>query len=282
MVIEPAANAQELGLVAAQHWYARPASMLSTCDCPPRQVASQHFQQQPHDLPLRGLRHEHQGLWQALAGIDDQATRCGLFHHYCIRWLWWHEEPARRPSEAELEAVSYAKLLRGWAIDSNGPSGAVLKGWAEHRFGLRPLYHGATLATDANAIERYSQQRLRGSMQQIYVQLDLLYTFCQDELRRRGVGEHLILYRGTHDAEHYLVKDVGVLPGSRDLVEFNALSSFSANAEVAWEFGSSVWRVRVPRAKIMYWSGLLPQAWLKSEDEYLVLGGDYAVERVLG
>ena len=59
----------------------------------------------------------------------------------------------------------------------------------------------------------------------------------------------------------------------------NNLSSFTDDAEVAWEFGSSVWEVRVPLAKIVFFSGLLPRHLLGGEGEYLVLGGDYLCAR---
>ena len=52
--------------------------------------------------------------------------------------------------------------------------------------------------------------RTRGAAKSIGVlmQLDLLYTFCQDELRRRFPGETWkTLYRGTHDSEEYTIRN---------------------------------------------------------------------------
>lgn len=64
------------------------------------------------------------------------------------------------------------------------------------------------------------------------------------------------------------------------LITLNNLSSFSSDKEIAWEFGSLVWKVQVPIAKIVFFSGLLPSSLLQGENEYLVLGGDYRVERL--
>ena len=65
------------------------------------------------------------------------------------------------------------------------------------------------------------------------------------------------------------------------LVHLNNLSSFTSDAEVAWEFGSSVWEVKVPVAKIVFFSGLLPKSLLTGESEYLVLGGHYNVRTLI-
>lgn len=270
---------------AGRAWYARPASMLNRCNLSPREIAESSFQDHPRDITLRWIRQEHCGLWQALAQIDNAQQRAELFHHYTVSWQWWHEDPQHRPCREWLEARSYSKLLRGWGYDSNGPSGAVLKAWAEHRFGLRPIFHGQTLESDPNWLEQSSHQRLHSGMTQVFVQLDLLYTFTQDELRRYYPSQ-LRLYRGSHDPQAYVIKRQR-LDSERgrgqvmELVEFNCLSSFTHNTEIAWEFGSRVWEVMVPRSKIVYHSDLLSQGFLRSEQEYLVLGGDYYARPLL-
>jgi NAD+--dinitrogen-reductase ADP-D-ribosyltransferase len=118
------------------------------------------------------------------------------------------------------------------------------------------------------------------------MQLDLLYTFCQDELRRRFPGTRSkTLYRGTHDPEEYIIRNQGNQAGSQarriTLVQLNNLSSFSSDPEVAWEFGSSAWEVEVPLAKIVFFSGLLPKSLLSGESEHLVLGGYYNVRTLI-
>jgi NAD+--dinitrogen-reductase ADP-D-ribosyltransferase len=116
----------------------------------------------------------------------------------------------------------------------------------------------------------------------VLMQLDLLYTFCQDELRRRFPNEKWqTLYRGTHDSEEYSVQKENDGKGRAALVQLNNLSSFTSDPEVAWEFGSSAWEVKVPFAKIVFFSGLLPKACLAGESEHLVLGGYYNVRGML-
>ncbi len=184
----------------------------------------------------------------------------------------------------KLKSVySYVHLLNAWGADSNRQSGAVLKAWVESRFGILATYHNGRLADDAAAREAFLLDRTRGAARFIGVlmQLDLLYTFCQDELRRRFPDEKWkTLYRGTHDSEEYTVqKETGAKRTA--LVQLNNLSSFTSDPEVAWEFGSSAWEVEVPLAKIVFFSGLLPKSLLAGESEHLVLGGYYNVRTLL-
>jgi len=177
-------------------------------------------------------------------------------------------------------------LLRAWGADSNGQAGAVLKAWVESRFGILATYHNGRLADHAGAREAFNLDRMRGSAKSIGVlmQLDLLYTFCQDELRRRFPNiRWKTLYRGTHDPEEYSIHGPNRQgAGGRDiLVQLNNLSSFTSDSEVAWEFGSSAWEVVVPLPKIVFFSGLLPKSLLSGESEHLVLGGYYNVRALL-
>jgi NAD+--dinitrogen-reductase ADP-D-ribosyltransferase len=257
-------------------WYLARSAILNRCNLSPWALASQHFQADPRPIEIAWVRQEHGDLLALLAGIADPAERAACFHDYALRRFWLHEDPATWPDQAERQRRSYAAVLRGWGIDSSGASGAVLKGWAENRFGLRAIWHGAAL-DEADADPRYAAERMRGALSGIGQQLDLLYTYAQDELRRRhGAERWLTLYRGTHDPEAYLVKQPTGL-GREQLVEFNSVSSFTADAETAWEFGSLVWRVRVPLAKVVYATGLLGGQLLQGESEHIVLGGDYLV-----
>ena len=114
----------------------------------------------------------------------------------------------------------------------------------------------------------------------IQSQLDLLYTFCQQELARDySLDQHLVLYRGSHDPDQYLIKE-SHNDCQNEIVEFDAVSSFSADVETAWEFGSAVWRVEVPISKIVFHSGLLQNPLLQGEQEFIILGGDYRVRRL--
>ncbi|MFM2089966.1 MAG: hypothetical protein RLZZ127_455 [Planctomycetota bacterium] len=256
--------------MAATAWYAA-APILHRADIDPGAFASQRYQDDPRPVSLVGAADPDAGLFALLARLGDPAERAAVFRDYARAAAWLHEPPERRPSMAERERRGFPAVLRGWAVDSNGASGAVLKGWAESRFGLRVLHHGGRLA-DPEQDARYAGSRRRGAAGGLLAQLDLLYRFTQVELARRRPGERwLTLYRGSHDPEAYVVKE-----GDGTLVEFNAVSSFTADRETAWEFGSRVWAVRVPAAKVVCCSGLLPGL-LAGEQEHIVLGGDYRV-----
>lgn len=259
-------------------YYLSRTALFNRCNLTPWALASQYFQDHPETLEIAWIRAENHQFLSRLADIPDADERGRFFHDYALSRFWLHEEEPQRPSEKDRLRRSFVAVLFGWGVDSNGPSGAVLKGWAENRFGLRTIYHQGTLGEHHEADERYASERMRGMAAGVGMQLDLLYTYCQDELRRRHPGERwLTLYRGTHDAEAYTVKTVSVAHGAQ-LVEFNTLSSFTADPEIAWEFGSQVWQVKVPLVKIVYFSGLLPRSILKGEQEYIVLGGDYLVK----
>lgn len=259
--------------------YLTQTAQFNRCNLPPVAIASQAFQDDPRPLEINWVREEHRHIFDGLARIADPEERGLVFNEFVLSRFWLHEPPERRPGARARQRNGYAQVLQGWGMDSNGASGAVLKGWAENRFGLRAIYHAGTLHEEP-AAERYAGERMRGQTTGIGVQLDLLYTYCQDELaRRRPAARWLTLFRGTHDAEAYTVKeDDG---HGHVLVEFNTLSSFTADAEVAWEFGSRVWEVRVPLAKVVCFSGLLPLPLLQGEREYIVLGGDYRVRPLL-
>ncbi len=265
--------------------------MFSRCNLPPWRIGAVEFQDDPEWLEIEGVRTMDQRLFARLAGIADAGERGKVFHDYVSVKFRLHEWEQHHASARESLRHSYVQLLHGWSADSNGRAGAVLKGWVESRFGLRAAFHCGRLGEDEAARERYWNDRMRGAarMMGVAMQLDLLYTFCQDELRRRfGENERWVtLYRGTHDPEEYAVRPnaagegadagAGTDHGGEGLVALNCLSSFTSDPEVAWEFGSQVWEVRVPLAKVVFFSGLLPRWLLGGESEWLVLGGEYRV-----
>ncbi|MBK8804458.1 MAG: dinitrogenase reductase [Fibrobacteres bacterium] len=250
--------------------------LSSRCSLPPWALASQDYQEDPCPLEIVGARESEARLFQLLERLEDTASRGATFHEYLVaRFRLEQLSGAPSPATATLQH-SYLRFLRGWGADSNAYSGAVLKNWVESRFGLRPTYHAGILASNEEAQAKYLRDRMRGEAETmgLYQQLDLLYTYCQYELQRRFPGERWrTLYRGTHDPEEYAVDRA-----QPHLVTLNNLSSFTSDREIAWEFGSLVWKVRIPVPKIVFFSGLLPRNILEGEKEYLVLGGRYTVE----
>jgi len=264
----------------------RSSCSINRCNLSPWIIGSEEFQANPLAVEIDGARATDARLFRRLEEIADAEERSRLFHDYVTVKFGLNEQTEHR---GRLKSVySYVRLLSAWGADSNRQAGAVLKGWVESRFGILATYHNGRLADDAAARGSFTLDRVRGSARSIGVlmQLDLLYTFCQDELRRRRPdARSTTLYRGTHDLEEYSIRDQtsqGEAQSKRMmLVQLNNLSSFTSDPEVAWEFGSSAWEVDVPLAKIVFFSGLLPKSLLAGESEHLVLGGYYNVRTLL-
>jgi NAD+--dinitrogen-reductase ADP-D-ribosyltransferase len=262
--------------------HSRSSCSLNRCNLSPWIIGSVEFQASPLPVEIDGARTTDGSLFRRLEEIADAGERSRLFHDYVCVKFGLNDKTAS--AGGKLKSVySYVHLLNAWGADSNRQSGAVLKAWVESRFGILATYHNGRLADNAAARESFLLDRTRGAAKFIGVlmQLDLLYTFCQDELRRRFPDEKWkALYRGTHDSEEYTVqKEIGAKRAA--LVQLNNLSSFTSDLEVAWEFGSSAWEVEVPLAKIVFFSGLLPKSLLAGESEHLVLGGFYNVRTLL-
>ncbi|MCX7869047.1 MAG: NAD(+)--dinitrogen-reductase ADP-D-ribosyltransferase [Terrimicrobiaceae bacterium] len=240
------------------------------------------FQSHPRPLHIGQTRRENKRLFALLAKERDAVRRGEIFHEYLTVQFSLHEWETERGLGRSSLRNSYIRYLRGWAVDSNTMEGAVLKAWVFSRFGLHPAFHHENLSASPEAGERYEIERIRGQAKTnaIFHQLDLLFEFCQYEIKRRHPGaSHLMLYRGTFDAANYprVERREAALP----VVRLNNLSSFTSDRETAWEFGSTVWEIRVPLSKIFFFSGLLPTSLLRGENEYLVLGGEYEVRAIL-
>lgn len=266
----------------------RSAFLINRCNLPPWLIGSEEFQENPSPIEVDGVQITDRRLFERLKQIADPDERGCVFHDYiCVKFgLQESEEP--HPIPKNKSVYSYVHFLRSWGADSNGYAGAVLKAWVESRFGLLATYHDGLLGENLSAREAYMLARMRGAAKTIGIlmQLDLLYTFCQFELGLRFPGERWkTLYRGTHDPEEYTAH--GKEAGNENrfdrtaLMQLNNLSSFTSDREVAWEFGSTAWEVKIPLPKIVFFSGLLPSTLLSGESEYLVLGGYYKVRTLL-
>lgn len=266
----------------------RSASVINRCNLPPWIIGSEEFQTNPRPIEIDGVRTTDGRLFRRLDEIADPDERGRLFHDYvCAKFNLqeWAEHRAKGKSSSNY---SYVHFLRAWGADSNGHAGAVLKAWVESRFGLLATYHNGRLADNESARTGFVLDRMRGAARTIGVlmQLDLLYTYCQDELKRRfPEARWKTLYRGTHDPEEYCVHPLQASPQTNSkretLIQLNNLSSFTSDPEVAWEFGYRAWEVQVPLPKIVFFSGLLPDSLLSGESEYIILGGYYQARTLI-
>lgn len=254
---------------------------INRCSLPAALLGSLTYQRHPVPLALDGVLELHEGLFRRLDGIADPQERVRLFtaHMDAVFCLGHPEEAGYHETARQARAkASYLRMLRGWAFDSDGLEGAVLKGWVESRFGLMPRWHGGPIRDlSGETYRHYLEQRAKGlyGTNAMEAQFDLLYTYCQYELGRQRPGvTHVTLYRGVNRLDEHET----LLQAGRDcaVVLLNSLTSFSEVRERADEFGDWIVRVTVPLAKVFFFHRLLP-GFMKGEDEYVVIGGLYEV-----
>ncbi|HET7831408.1 MAG TPA: NAD(+)--dinitrogen-reductase ADP-D-ribosyltransferase [Gallionella sp.] len=239
-------------------------------------LASASFNEFPIALSIRGVREAHADLFDELSLCRDLAKARQIFHNYMdsLFGLSVKHAGARRFHS------SYLRLLKDWGFDANTPAGAVLKGWAESRFGLFPTFHKTPIQRfNSPAWVTYVEEKMstRFNNNNILTQLDVLYEFSQWVLRRFvATGrKHLTLYRGTNDLrEQQLVQQ---LDRRTAIVRLNNLVSFTSRRDIADEFGDTIIEVAVPVVKILFFNELRAPCLLRGEAEYLVIGGDYRV-----
>src|SRR6185369_772174 len=254
------------------------------CNLPPWVIASRHFNDNPQKLQIQGVREANRFLFEKLASIPAQEERALVFNDFMsVKFQLHHWQDQATDTARKSIRNSYLRFLRGWMMDSNSVEGAVLKRWVESRMGITPTFHRARISSiHSEAYFAYSVDVMKGSARTnaIQSQLDLVYEYCQFELPRKYPETATIpLFRGTYDAsEHDVLEQVGK---REQIVRLNNLVSFTSDEERAWEFGSTVWEVRVPLCKVFFFNDLLPGSIMKGEGEYLVVGGEYHVRQVM-
>lgn len=250
---------------------------INRCNLPAKILGSLTYHHHPVPLFLDGIKDLHKSLWQKLEQQSDPGLRQIIFIEYMqdsFQLDNLEEAGLTEPNEKSRVNANYLTMLRGWLFDPDCREGAVLKGWAESRFGLLPRWHHGPIDTaDCERYRRYMHDRTSGiyNTNALESQLDLLYSYCQYELNNLYPGQtHLSLYRGfnkltSHDILHQLSKH-------RYVILLNNLNSFSDSEELASQFGDHVMQANIPLSKIFAYQQLLPGR-LKGEGEHLVLGG---------
>ncbi len=257
--------------------------VFNLCNLPPWVIASRHFNDHPQPILIQGVREANRFLFEKLEQIDSRDERGQMFSDFLSVKFQLHHQEGQTDSARKALRNSYLRFLKGWMMDSNSVEGAVLKGWVESRMGISPAFHRERISgDDSEAHYGYVVDRTKGSKRSnaINAQLDLLFEYCQYEQQRSHKGiATLTLFRGTNGATEDQV--IEKLSKREQIVRLNNLVSFTDEEERAWEFGSIVWKVQVPTPKIFFYDDLLPTSLLKGEGEYLVIGGEYLVTRVM-
>ena len=256
---------------------------FNLCNLPPWVIASREFNDDPRPLELQGVAQANRFLFDALGKLEDPSARARTFDDWLSVRFQLHQWEAQATPQARRSLKnSYLRFLRGWGHDSNAAEGAVLKGWVESRMGIPPIFHRERIERmESPEYLRFAHDRMLGMARTsaIYDQLDLVFTFTQQELEQRQPGVRwLTLYRGQNDAsEHEVVETLGA---REQVVRLNNLCSFTDDPERAWEFGSTVWEARVAVPRIFCVSWFFPGI-LRGEREVLVVGGEMRVRRVM-
>lgn len=256
---------------------------INRCNLPAVILGSLTFQQHPTALLLDGCAEFHQQLFAQLDQLSDPALRAASFQDYMrSSFLLDHLDEAGLNVEGgawQRRRADYLRLLRGWMFDAEGQEAAVLKGWVESRFGLLPRYHQGPLGGYHS--EHY-QQYLLACAKGLYntnaleAQIDLLYSYCQYELKRQFPEQsHRLLYRGSNRLNDYELLDNDFR--HQPVLLLNNLSSFTDDLNQAESFGDMLLSGQIPLSKLLYFPGLLPAS-LRGENEYLVIGGVYRLQ----
>jgi len=251
-------------------------------------LMSTAFNDAPAALRIRGVRHDHGDLFEALETATNADQAAEVFQAYMARAF--HLNPDFSGSEGadgkRRFRSSYLRLLKGWMFDSNNAEGAVLKGWVESRFGLTPTFHkGPIQRFGSQSWAEYTEQKMstRFHNNNILSQLDLLYEFCQWMVAKKLVtgtdqeadDSHVRLYRGVNDFnEHHIIERTDKKTA---VIRLNNLSSFSCDRDIAGQFGDWIMTAKVPWTKVVFFRDILPRYPFRGEGEYLVVGGDYRV-----
>jgi len=246
-------------------------------------IASPIFNEHPKPLHIAGTRESASGLFEQLAEQASPADCGRIFQDYmCVVFGFETEQRLRNDHLGRRRyRNSYLRLIQDWGLDSNNAQGAVFKGWVESRFGLYPVYHKQHIAGfNSKDWVTYIEEKMNSRYHNncIYMQLDLLYEYCQwvIERFRFPAAMHKTLYRGvTTLDDHWIVQGEDKL---HKTVRFNSIVSFTDRRSIASEFGAYILEVEVPMVKLVFFNDLLPHHALHGEAEYLVIGGDYRVK----
>ncbi|MGO3931809.1 NAD(+)--dinitrogen-reductase ADP-D-ribosyltransferase [Rhodopseudomonas pseudopalustris] len=239
------------------------------------------FNDQPVPLHIAGVREMNPSLFEMLDQARDLADAGEAFSCYMAALFGIDpEQRLRNVNGRGRFRSSFLDLIKGWGFDSNGAEGAVLKGWVESRFGIFPTFHKEAIRRIASpAWTTYVEEKMSSRFHNnaIYVQLDLLFEFCQWALAHFAAAgsTHVTLYRGVNAFdEHQIVQR---FDRRHVVMRLNNLTSFSSDRSIADCFGDTILTVRVPVPKILFFNRLLSAHPLKGEGEYLVIGGAYRV-----
>nr|CRH04603.1 NAD(+)--dinitrogen-reductase ADP-D-ribosyltransferase [Candidatus Magnetococcus massalia] len=250
---------------------------FNRCNLTADVLGSLGYQKHPVPLEIVGSHELHKRLFARLDEIKGRKKRAELFQDYMtVHFTLERPEEAGYTPGSRFQRIKtdYRRILRGWLFNPDGQEAAVIKGWVVSRFGLLPRWHDGVLDDcHSEAYAKYLQMQANGlyNTNALESQLDMVYAYCQYELRRRFPSQvHWMLYRGVNQVDQYEVLAKG--KKGRRVVLLNNLSSFTEDRERADEFGDYIMEVEIPIYKVFCYNALFPGL-LKGEEEVMVVGG---------
>lgn len=263
------------------HSLPRSASLpINRCSLPASILGSLSFQQHPKELKIDSVENLYQDIFDRLEKLLNPVVRSRHFMNYMsvqFRLEQPEEMGFEENSRLDRSKATYLRLLRGWFFNPDSTEGAVLKGWIESRFGLIPRFHIHPIRNPGDThYTNYIQEWANGlyNTNALETQLDLLYTYCQFELKKKFPEQnHITLYRGLNNPDEYEIFDKNQ---DEALLLLNNVNSFSTSRERADEFGDYIIEVQVPLSKVAFFTSVLPGI-LRGEEEFVVIGGLYKV-----
>lgn len=244
-------------------------------------IASVVFNEHPKPLHIAGTREAASGLFELLAKQSTPEACGSLFQDYmCVVFGFDSEQRLANDATGRRRfRNSYLRLIQDWGFDSNNAQSAVFKGWIESRFGLFPSYHKQLITGfGTKAWIGYIEEKMNSRYHNncIYMQLDLLYEYCQCIIERFHIPakSHKTLYRGVDTLDDCIIRHENKYD---KIVRFNNLVSFTDRLGTACEFGAYILKTEVPMVKLIFFNDLLPRHALRGEAEYLAIGGAYRV-----
>ncbi|MDX1812465.1 MAG: NAD(+)--dinitrogen-reductase ADP-D-ribosyltransferase [Gammaproteobacteria bacterium] len=252
---------------------------INHCNLPASILGGLVYNAHPVPLELDGVSDLHKNLFVHLSKLDTFQARQKLFFEYMRAHFQLDDLSQMGLSDftrVNRKKINYQRIILGWHMNPDSMEGAVLKRWAESRFGLSPRFHkGPIRYFDDHAYYDYLMESAAGiyNTNAIESQLDVLYSYCQYELGLTS-NSHITLYRGFNNLNAYEVLEKN---GKNITLLLNNINSFSLEAETAEHFGDYVIEVKIPVYKVFCFNKILPKQ-INAENEYIVIGGIYTAE----
>lgn len=218
---------------------------------------------------IDGVLEYHRDLFNRISDCVDTSEASEIFVSYMDELFHLKEKVNNK------YVNSYLKVLKGWLFDANRAEGAVIKGWAESRFGIIPSFHKEKIeSTDDESYYIYLTERMGSyaSKNMIEHQFDLLYTYNQYAIRRflKSSIPRIKVYKGVNSLREFVIISENK---KEKIMMLNNVTSFTTSKEIACTFGDYIIETEIPFTKVIFMPDLFPVIKFSGESEVISVGG---------